>query len=75
MYICPVFIDTAVKAGARIQVIDRGDEFMNRIAVDSIEKAGIFIDLVTISKSKELFPLIPRTKALHLVMITFEFFN
>ena len=53
MYICPVFIDTAVKAGARIQVIDRGDEFMNRIAVDSIEKAGIFIDLVTISKGTE----------------------
>ncbi len=75
MYICPIFIDTAVRAGARIQVIDRGDKFMNRITVDLIEKTGILINLVTISKSKELFPLIPRTKALHLVMITFEFFN
>jgi hypothetical protein len=41
-----------VKSGARIQVIDQeydqGYKFMSRIAVDSIEKAEICIDLVLI---------------------------
>ena len=48
---------------------------MNRIAVDSIQKAGVYIDLVEVSASKELFPLIPRTKGLTLIRINFKFCN
>jgi len=48
---------------------------MNRIAVDSIEKAGVLIDLVIIEQSKEFFRLIPRTKGLTLIYVTFPFCN
>jgi hypothetical protein len=43
---------------------------MNRIAVDSIQKAGVYIDSVVNKGSKELFALIPKTKVLKFYVLT-----